>query len=135
MSYGSGLGLCEIALYTGKAEKLVLKTSDGSEIPGSTSSQNPLFFTAESSETYINVAKYVGANTYGKYAFRVVAYDPSAQHDDSLSAFITVLFDDIGVTCYRSGNTGYVFVNGQMTYGKVAPFFWSLYVPDSDNSL
>ena len=133
MAYGSGLGLCEIALYTRKAEKLVLKNSDGSEIPGTTSSQNPLFFTAETSETYINVSKYVGANTYGKYAFRVVAYDPSAQHDDSLSAFITVLFDDIGVTCYRSGNTGYVVVNGQWTYGKVAPFFWSLYVPDSNN--
>ena len=125
LGYSSGFGLSEIALLTNRADNLVLKRVDGTEITGTTVSQNLLFFTAETSETFINVSKYVNANTYGKYAFRVVAYNPDAEQNNSVSALVTVTHDDIGVTYRRAGDYG--------GYGfpETAPFYWAFQISGS----
>ena len=128
MSYNSGLGLCEISLYTKTAEKIVLKRTGGYDITGSTTSDNLIFFTAESSETFINISKYVNANTYGKYAFRVITYDPETEQNNSVSALVTVSYDDIGVLYRRTGDYGGI------GCPEIAPFYWAFQISGSSSN-
>ena len=54
-------------------------------------------FTAEKSETFLNIESY----NAGKCAFRISEYDPNDTNNDSMFARVSVLVDDIGLLVFE----------------------------------
>ncbi len=91
-----------ISAFNKQADQLVLTNSSGVDKTEDNANCSRLYFTAESSETFINVSDKWSP---GKIAFRVMEYNPDAQVTDTLIALVSVVNDDIGVKSRQNSNT------------------------------